>query len=67
MDIETKEHEIPKEETIEDKILKEKKKKNIKLYKIYKVLSYDLVFYYAIIYLFFVRQKDLTVLFLQAL
>ena len=59
MDIKTKEHETTNEE-LEDEDLKARKKNNIRLYKIYKVLSFDLLFYYAIIYLFLVRQKGLT-------
>ena len=47
-------------ELVEDKLMKYKKKKNIELYKPYKIFSYDLIFYYAIIYLFLTIQKGLT-------
>ena len=60
MDLETKEQAKTANELVEDKILKYKKKKNIELYKSYRVLSYDLLFYYAIIYLFLINQKGLT-------
>ena len=60
MDIDTKEQEKTAKELVEDKILMYKKKKNIELYKSYRVLSYDLLFYYAIIYLFLISQKGLT-------
>lgn len=56
---ETEEEKTAKE-LVEDKILSYKKKKNIELYKVYKVISYDLVFYYAIIYLFLTIVKGLT-------
>lgn len=45
------------EENIETK---NKKQKNIKLYPIYRMLSWDLLFYYAIIYLFFTIEKGIT-------
>lgn len=38
----------------------EKKRKNIKLFPIYKMLSWDLLFYYAIIFLYLVEVKGLT-------
>ena len=38
----------------------EKKRKNIKLFPIYKLLSWDLLFYYAIIFLYLVQVKGLT-------
>lgn len=38
----------------------EKKRKNIKLFPIYKMLSWDLLFYYAIIFLYLVQVKGLT-------
>lgn len=47
-------------ETAENKILKNKKRKNIELYKKYKVFSYDLLFYYAIIYLFLTIEKGIS-------
>ena len=37
-----------------------KKRKNIKLFPIYKMLSWDLLFYYAIIFLYLVQVKKLT-------
>ena len=60
MDIDTKEQERTANEIVEDKILKYKKKKNIELYKFYKVIAYDLLFYNTIIYLFLVQQKGLS-------
>ncbi len=41
----------------EEKELQRKKENNIKLYSIYKMLSWDLLFYYAIIYLFLTIEK----------
>ena len=38
----------------------EKKIKNIKLFPIYKMLSWDLLFYYAIIFLYLIQVKGLT-------
>lgn len=38
----------------------QKKRKNIKLFPIYKMLSWDLLFYYAIIFLYLVQVKQLT-------
>ena len=38
-----------------------KQKKNIKLYKIYRSLNMDVLFYFAIIYLFLTNQKGLDV------
>ncbi len=46
-------------QVVEDKMLKYKKQKNIELYKSYRVFSFDLLFYYAIIYLFLTIKKDL--------
>lgn len=46
-------------QVVEDKILKYKKQKNIELYKSYRVFSYDLLFYYATIYLFLTMEKGL--------
>lgn len=60
MELETKEQVKTANELVEDKMLKYKKKRNIELYKIYRVLSYDLLFYYAIIYLFLTIEKGLT-------
>ena len=48
--------EISKEE-IE---LKRKKENNIKIYPFYRIFSWDLLFYYAIIYLFLTIQKKIT-------
>jgi len=47
-------------QVVEDKMLKYKKQKNIELYKSYRVFSFDLLFYYAIIYLFLSIEKGLT-------
>lgn len=60
MKIQTTELEKTANKIIEDKMIKHKKRKNIELYKIYKVFSYDLLFYYAIIYLFLTIEKGLT-------
>lgn len=60
MNLETKEVEKIADEIVEDKILKYKKQKNIELYKLYRMFSYDLLFYYAIIYLFLTIQKGIT-------
>ena len=49
-----------KEITKEEINLQEKKKNNIKIYKIYKIFSWDLLFYYAIIYLFLTIEKKIT-------
>ena len=51
----TKERELDKE-------LREIKarKRNIKIYPLYKSLSWDLLFYYAIIYAFLLEQKTIT-------
>lgn len=38
----------------------EKKRKNIKLFPIYKMLSWDLLFYYAIIFLYLIQVKGLS-------
>ncbi|MBP3464489.1 MAG: MFS transporter [Clostridia bacterium] len=46
--------------TKEEKILKKNMKKNLKLYYIYKMFSWDLVFYYAISFLFLNNYKGLT-------
>ena len=46
-----------KEENVE---IIRKKQKNIKIYPIYRMLSWDLLFYYAIIYLFFTIEKGIT-------
>lgn len=45
---------------VEDKMLKYKKQKNVELYKSYRVFSFDLLFYYAIIYLFLSMEKGLA-------
>lgn len=42
--------------------MKEKNyKKNVKLYRIYKMFSYDLIFYYSIYILFYTMTKKLTI------
>ena len=38
-----------------------KKKNNIKLYPLYRIFSLDLLFYYAIIYLFLTIEKGISV------
>lgn len=48
----------------------EEKNRNIKLYPIYKMISWDLLFFYAIIFLYLVQVKNLSatqVLFAEAL
>ena len=60
MGIETNEVGKTANQIVEDKMTKHKKQKNVELYKIYKIFSYDLLFYYAIIYLFLTIQKGLT-------
>ena len=46
--------------TKEEKELERKKKNNIKLYPIYRIFSWDLLFYYAIIYLFLTIEKGIS-------
>ncbi len=46
--------------TKEEKELARKKKNNIKLYPIYRIFSWDLLFYYAIIYLFLTIEKGIS-------
>jgi len=52
----------PNEEKIskDEQELQKKRKNNIKLYSIYRVFSWDMLFYYAIIYLFLTIEKDVT-------
>ena len=42
--------------------LRKKKINNIKIYPIYRALTWDLLFYYSIIYLFFTIEKGMSVL-----
>lgn len=52
-----------KEITIETKQITDemkKKQKNVKLYPKYKMLSWDMLFYYAIIFLFFTETKGIS-------
>ena len=44
----------------EEKNLQRKKQNNIKIYPIYRIFSWDLIFYYSTIYLFLTIQKKLT-------
>ena len=60
MEIETRELEKITNETVTDKKTKNKKEKNIQIYKTYRTFSYDLLFYYAIIYLFLTIEKKIT-------
>jgi len=46
--------------TKEEKIFKRKKEKNIKLFYFYKIFSWDLLFYYAISFLFLCNYKGLS-------
>ena len=55
-----KETEEIKELSKEEKELERKKKNNIKLYSIYRIFSWDLLFYYAIIYLFLTIEKGIS-------
>lgn len=55
MESEIKEKKTKQE--IEEKI---KKQKNVELYKKYKALAFDLLFYYAIIYLFLTIEKGIS-------
>lgn len=50
----------PSKEEKEEKELEKKKKNNIKIYSIYRIFSWDLIFYYAIIYLFLTIEKKIT-------
>ena len=51
------EKQMIKKKEIEDS---KKRKNNIRAYKIYEVLAWDLLFYYAIIYLLYSNQKGLS-------
>ena len=44
----------------EEQELLKKKKNNIKLYSLYRIFSWDLLFYYAIIYLFLTIEKKIS-------
>ena len=58
-----REMEEKKEITIETKQITDemkKKQKNVKLYPKYKMLSWDMLFYYAIIFLFFTETKGIS-------
>lgn len=46
--------------TKEEKILNKKRKKNIKIYHLYKIFSFDLLFYYAISFLYLNSYHGLT-------
>lgn len=43
-----------------DKMERTKEEQNIKIYPIYKMLSWDLLFYYTIIFLFFTQVKGIS-------
>ena len=60
MEQETKESVKTANQILEDKMLKYKKKKNIEAYKSYRTLSYDVIFYYATIYLFLTMVKGFS-------
>ena len=45
---------------MDEQKLNELKKNNIKIYKFYRVFSWDLLFYYAIFYLFLIMVKGIT-------
>ena len=42
------------------KELKNKKRNNAKLYPIYKMFSWDLLFFYSIEFLFYINTKKIT-------
>lgn len=44
----------------EEKVLAEKRKKNMKTYSIHRMLTFDLLFYYAIKFLFLTQEKGFT-------
>lgn len=46
--------------TKEEKILNKRRKKNIKLYYLYKIFSFDLLFYYAISFLYLNKYHGLS-------
>ena len=49
------------EETAEKTaMIHKKKQKNIRLYPIYKMLSWDLLFYYSIVFLFMTQTKNIS-------
>ena len=60
MEVTTNEEVKTEEQLIEEKRLKNKKKRNIDLYKSYRTFAYDLMFYYAIEYLFLTVEKGLN-------
>lgn len=60
MELKTRINKKTANEIVDDKIAKYKKQKNIELYKSYRAFSYDLLFYYAIIYLFLSIEKGIT-------
>lgn len=45
--------------TDEEKKDVQKKKNNIRIYKIYETIAIDLLFYYSVIFLFYINQKEL--------
>lgn len=47
-------------ENSNDKVISKKRVYNQKLYKIYKMISWDLLFYYAISFLFLTQEKGLS-------
>ena len=51
---------LTKKVSKEEKELERKKKNNINLYPIYRIFSWDLLFYYAIIYLFLTIEKKIS-------
>ena len=60
MEVTTNEEIKTEEQLIEEKKLRNKKKINIDLYKSYRTFAYDLMFYYAIEYLFLTVEKGLS-------
>lgn len=48
------------EEFLEEVKMQKKKSNNVKLYPIYRIFSWDLLFYYAVIYLFLITEKKIT-------
>ena len=45
---------------MEEEKIKQAKQKNMKLYPIYKMFAWDLLFYYSIIFLFLKQEKGLN-------
>ena len=46
--------------TYEELEVVQKRKDNIRIYKIYEAIALDLLFYYSTIFLFYINQKELV-------